>query len=113
MVATRVNLSKSGIESLDLIRPGGHTFHFDSLSGGAKEQVAAAARLAMAEILAADHDGCLPVVFDDAFAYTDPERVQSLQRMLSLASLRGLQVILLTCTPTEYSAFGAHETRLP
>ena len=109
----RVNLSKSGIESLDLIRPGGHTFHFDSLSGGAKEQVAAAARLAMAEILAADHDGCLPVVFDDAFAYTDPERVQSLQRMLSLASLRGLQVILLTCTPNEYSAFGAHETRLP
>lgn len=52
----RVNLSKSGIESLDLIRPGGQTFHFDSLSGGAKEQVAAAARLAMAEILAADQD---------------------------------------------------------
>jgi uncharacterized protein YhaN len=66
----------------------------------------------MAEILAADHDGCLPVVFDDAFAYTDPERVQSLQRMLNLAALRGLQVIVLTCAPNDYSAFGAREVSI-
>lgn len=66
----------------------------------------------MAEILAADHDHCLPVVFDDAFAYTDPDRVQALQRMLNLAAIRGLQIIVLTCTPTDYSAFGASELRL-
>jgi uncharacterized protein YhaN len=66
----------------------------------------------MAEILAADHDHGLPVVFDDAFAYTDPDRVQALQRMLNLAAIRGLQVIVLTCTPTDYSAFGASELRL-
>ena len=108
----RVNLSDTGIEGLDLIRAGDPAFGFSALSGGAKEQVAAAVRLAMAEILAADHDGCLPILFDDAFAYTDPERVQSLQRMLNLAALRGLQVIILTCAPADYSAFGASEARL-
>lgn len=108
----RVNLSDAGIQGLDLIRAGDPAFGFSSLSGGAKEQVAAAVRLAMAEILATDHDGCLPILFDDAFAYTDPERVQSLQRMLNLAALRGLQVIVLTCAPADYSAFGAKESRL-
>jgi len=110
--ALRVNLSETGIAGLDLIRSGDPTFGFAALSGGAREQVAAAVRLAMAEILAADHDGCLPILFDDAFAYTDPERTQALQRMLNLAALRGLQVIVLTCTPTDYSAFGAVEFRL-
>ena len=38
----------------------------------------------MAEVLAADHDGILPLVFDDAFAYSDPEWVKILQRMLAL-----------------------------
>jgi DNA repair exonuclease SbcCD ATPase subunit len=108
----RVNLSETGIEGLELLRADDSTFNFQALSGGAKEQVAAAVRLAMAEILATDHDGCLPIVFDDAFAYADPERVQSLQRMLNLAALRGLQVIVLTCAPADYSAFGAEEIRL-
>ena len=107
-----MNLSDTGIEGIDLIRPGDPAFGFASLSGGAKEQVAAATRLAMAEILAADHDNCLPVLFDDAFAYTDPERTQALQRMLNLAAIRGLQVIVLTCTPNDYSAFGAREIRI-
>lgn len=103
----RVDLSDTGIAGLDLIRPGDPAFGFASLSGGAKEQVAAATRLAMAEILAADHDGCLPMVFDDAFAYTDPARVQALQRMLDLAAIRGLQIIVLTCTPADYTGLGA------
>jgi len=107
-----VNLSDTGIQGLDLIRTGDPALGVSSLSGGAKEQVAAAVRLAMAEILATDHDGCLPILFDDAFAYTDPERVQSLQRMLNLAALRGLQVIVLTCAPADYSAFGASEIRM-
>lgn len=99
---------------LRLFRPdfGGATFAFDTLSGGAREQTAGAVRLAMAEVLAADHDGCLPVVFDDAFAYSDPERVTSLQRMLDLAATRGLQVIILTCNPADYAALGARQTLL-
>lgn len=41
-----------------------------------------------------------PILFDDAFAYTDPNRIRSLHRMLDLATVRGLQVIILTCTPS-------------
>ncbi len=108
----RVTLTDEGIEGLDLIRPGDPAFGFDALSGGAREQVAAAVRLAMAEILAAGHDDCLPVVFDDAFAFTDPTRIASLQRMLDLAAQRGLQVIVLSCTPGDYSGLGAKVIRL-
>ncbi len=96
---------------LQLVRPkdNGGAIPFDALSGGAREQVAAAVRLAMAEVLAPDHDGCLPVVFDDAFAYSDPERVQVLQRMLDLAATNGLQVIVLSCNPSDYAALGARQ----
>ena len=85
---------------------------FAALSGGAREQAAAAMRLAMAEVLAAGHDGCLPIVLDDAFAYADPTRVQALQRMLDLAARRGLQPIVLTCTPGDYAALGARVVAL-
>lgn len=95
-----------------ITRPGAPTFAFDSLSGGAKEQVAAAVRLATAEILASSHNDCLPILFDDSFAYSDDNRVQSLQSMLDLAATRGLQVIVLTCTPAAYIGLGARETRL-
>ena len=108
----RLNFNEGGEQELEFIRPGQATSTFEALSGGAKEQVAAAVRLAMAEILASNHHGCLPLVFDDAFAYADSDRTQSLQRMLDLASSRGLQVILVTCTPSKYSALGAKETRL-
>lgn len=88
------------------------SFAFDSLSGGTREQTAAAVRLAVAELLAADHDGCLPIIFDDAFAHSDPDRVNQLQRMLDLAATRGLQVIILTCNPGDYSALGAKQITL-
>jgi DNA repair exonuclease SbcCD ATPase subunit len=105
-----VVLTDNAFSGLQIFRPGKEVgaIRFDSLSGGTKEQVAAAMRLALAEVLAADHAGCLPVVFDDAFAYSDPDRVQALQRMLDLAAARGMQVIVLTCTPSDYSSLGAH-----
>jgi hypothetical protein len=92
---------------------GNVVFEFNELSGGAQEQVSAAFRLAMAEILAAEHDGCLPVVFDDSFVSTDPGRMRNLQRMLDLAASRGLQVIVLSCDPGRYAALGAATVRLP
>jgi len=52
------------------------------------------------------------VVFDDAFAYSDPERVVSLQRMLDLGAERGLQIIILTCNPADYAALGARQVLL-
>ncbi len=88
------------------------TFEFSVLSGGAKEQVGIAMRLAMAGVLAEAHDGCLPIVLDDAFANSDPDRVKVLQRMLYLAAEKGLQVIVLTCNPADYGTLGAKEVRL-
>lgn len=110
----QVDFENNEFSGLRLSRPGfgGTPFAFDTLSGGAKEQTAAAVRLAMAEVLAADHGGCLPVVFDDAFAYSDPERVNQLQRMLDLAATRGLQVIILTCNPADYASLGAKTVAL-
>lgn len=98
--------------ALSITRPGTPTFPFDALSGGAREQVAAAVRLATAEILAASHHGCLPILFDDSFAYSDDERIRALQSMLDLAATRGLQVIVLSCTPASYIGFGARDIRL-
>ena len=105
----QVELEANEFQRLTLLRSGvdSTAFEFDTLSGGAKEQTAAAVRLAMAELLAADYEGCLPVVFDDAFAYSDPERVSKVQRMLDLAASRGLQIIVLTCNPADYAALGA------
>ena len=76
-------------------------FGFDVLSTGAREQFAAALRVTMAEVLAEAYDGSLPVLFDDAFANSDPERQAGVYRMLQKASEQGLQVILLTCDPEQ------------
>jgi DNA repair exonuclease SbcCD ATPase subunit len=96
------------LAGIELSREAGTgAFAFDSLSGGTREQVAAAVHLAIAELLAAGFDNALPVVFDDAFAHSDPARVTELQRMLDLAARRGLQVIILTCDPAGYASLGA------
>jgi DNA repair exonuclease SbcCD ATPase subunit len=105
----QMTLEDHRFTGLRITRPGetAGAISFSALSGGAREQVAAAVRLGMAEVLASAHAGVLPVVFDDAFAYADPSRVQILQRMLDLAAHRGLQVIVLTCTPNDYAGLGA------
>lgn len=115
---TRVSLTLAGdgegFSDLTVTRPGvaSDSFAFSELSGGTQEQVAAAIRLAMAEILAGGSGGCLPIVFDDAFTNCDPERIGLLQRMLDLAAKRGIQVIVLSCNPTDYHMFGATEIDL-
>ena len=93
-----------GFGGLQLMR-GGEFYDFHQLSGGMKEQLAAALRLSMADVLKGNHDGCLPLVFDDAFTNSDPERVQIVKQMLGTAVERGLQVILLTCYPGAYGGF--------
>ncbi len=92
---------------------GNVSWDFASLSGGTKEQVAAAFRLAMAEILAEGHGGTLPIIFDDAFTNADAGRQQKLQRLLDLAADRGLQVIVFSCTPEDYIGLGGREVSLP
>ncbi|MFM7312937.1 MAG: AAA family ATPase [Cyanobium sp.] len=100
-----------GFEGLQL-RRGGEFYAFEALSGGMREQLAAALRLSMADVLKDAHDGCLPVVFDDAFTNSDPERIALVRRMLQTAVQRGLQVILLTCDPLAYGAFAEQVIQL-
>jgi DNA repair exonuclease SbcCD ATPase subunit len=112
-VRVDVDWTDSGTSNtIRITRPGTPQFAFGTLSGGAREQVAAAVRLATAEILATAHNGCLPILFDDSFAYSDKDRIQSLQSMLELAANRGLQVLVLSCTPSDYIGLGAKETFL-
>jgi DNA repair exonuclease SbcCD ATPase subunit len=102
---SRLTLSRRGA--------GNATFEFSQLSSGAKEQAAAAFRLAMAEVLAEDHDGSLPVIFDDAFVNSDARRQRVLQRLLDLAATRGLQVVVLSCRPENYATLGGVNITLP
>jgi DNA repair exonuclease SbcCD ATPase subunit len=85
-------------------------FAFDTLSTGAREQVATALRLGVAEVLAEAHGGVLPLVFDDAFAYSDPDRLKLLRRMLFRAAESGLQIIVLSCNAVDYDGLGTRVT---
>lgn len=91
--------ARTGFQQLQWRRGTEAAFAFDVLSTGAREQFAAALRVTMAEVLAEAYDGSLPVLFDDAFANSDPERQAGVFRMLQQAADQGLQVILLTCDP--------------
>ncbi|WP_411870848.1 hypothetical protein [Vulcanococcus limneticus] len=90
-----------GFQDLQL-RQGSEAYDFEKLSGGMREQLAGALRLALAEVLQPAYDGCLPLVFDDAFTNSDPQRLPGLRRMLRLAIEHGVQVVLLSCDPAAY-----------
>lgn len=97
---------------LHLRRPDRGVHAFTELSAGTREQVAGIFRLALAELLAADHDGCLPMVLDDSFVNADPERMQRLHALLDAAAASGLQVILVTCDPLAHTTLGAQQVDL-
>jgi len=104
----------SCLESFELDRSQnrGGVHDFNSLSHGTREQVALALRLAMAELLATDHNDCLPIVLDDAFTNADSDRREKLKSLLYQASQSGLQIILLSCHPENYSGLSASEAGL-
>jgi hypothetical protein len=79
----------------------GRTVPYESLSGGAKEQLGILARLAGAALVAADDT--VPVVIDDALGFSDPARLQRMGTVFGTVGDRG-QVIVLTCQPDRYSA---------
>ena len=60
------------------------------------------AHLAIAEALRDGHDGCLPLLFDDAFTNSDPMRLEAVGSMLRQAVDLGLQVVVLSCDPDPY-----------
>jgi hypothetical protein len=77
----------------------GCTVPYESLSGGAKEQLGILARLAGAALVA--KEDTVPVVIDDALGFADPGRLDSMRKVLGDLGDRG-QVIVLTCTPGRY-----------
>ena len=94
---------KDGLQELGLQREG-TLFAFNQLSGGMKEQLNAALRIAIAETLKERHGGCLPLLFDDAFTNTDAHRLKGVLEMLKLAVSRGLQIVVLSCDPEPYKS---------
>ncbi len=77
----------------------GCTVPYESLSGGAKEQLGILARLAGAALVA--KEDAVPVLIDDALGFTDPERLAKMGEVFDTLGAHG-QVIVLTCTPARY-----------
>jgi hypothetical protein len=77
----------------------GCTVPYESLSGGAKEQLGILARLAGAALVA--KEDAVPILIDDALGFTDPDRLVRMAAVFDTLGERG-QVIVLTCTPARY-----------
>lgn len=86
---------------------GGRTVGYESLSGGAKEQIGIVARLACASLVATEDT--VPVVIDDALGFTDPDRLTRMSAVFDSVGGDG-QVIVLTCSPDRYA--GIEDARL-
>jgi energy-coupling factor transporter ATP-binding protein EcfA2 len=76
---------------------------FDSLSGGAKEQVSILVRLALAEVLGEKEP--LPVVLDDCLVNTDRARLGEMLRILYRAAKKQ-QILVLSCHDLELDRLG-------
>ena len=88
----------------------GVTVPYESLSGGAKEQLGILARLAGAALVA--KEDTVPVVVDDALGFTDPDRLARMGEVFDTMGAHG-QVIVLTCSPDRYDGVkGAHRIDL-
>ncbi|MEM7707134.1 MAG: AAA family ATPase [Pseudomonadota bacterium] len=75
----------------------------ESLSVGAQEQLSLLTRLAAAQIVSSA--GGVPVIFDDALGFADPQRLNSMGAAFAAAG-RSCQVIVLTCTPGRFQNIG-------
>jgi hypothetical protein len=87
----------------------GKTIPIQSLSGGAKEQLAVIVRLACGQIVTAG-DGGVPIILDDVLGFTDPSRRETMGAVLSQAG-RTAQVIIFTCDPDRYRQVGGATVR--
>jgi uncharacterized protein YhaN len=84
----------------------GCTVPYESLSGGAREQLGILARLAGAALVA--KEDTVPVMIDDALGFTDPDRLARMAAVFDTVGDRG-QVIVLTCTPGRYDGIAEAE----
>jgi DNA repair exonuclease SbcCD ATPase subunit len=77
----------------------GDAVSLDSVSGGEREQIHLATRLALAEVLAKEERQM--VVLDDVMTYTDAGRMARVMAILEEEDHR-LQIVILTCHPERY-----------
>jgi hypothetical protein len=88
----------------------GRTVPYESLSGGAKEQLGIVARLAGAALVAKEDS--VPVIIDDALGFTDSQRLANMGAVFDAVG-GDAQVLVLTCSPRRYdSVDGAHHIEL-
>jgi uncharacterized protein YhaN len=81
----------------------GDAVSLDSVSGGEREQIHLATRLALAEVLAREERQM--VVLDDVMTFTDAGRMARVLAVLEEEAQR-LQIIVLTCHPERYRGLG-------
>ncbi|MCW2651630.1 MAG: hypothetical protein JWR32_2606 [Mycobacterium sp.] len=88
----------------------GRTVPYESLSGGAKEQLGIVTRLAGAALVA--KEDTVPVIIDDALGFSDADRLAKMGAVFDAVGGDG-QVIVLTCSPARYDSIdGAHRIEL-
>jgi uncharacterized protein YhaN len=87
------------------IQRDGQGEEFESLSGGTQEQLAVLTRLAFAELLLGQGRPAT-VILDDALAFSDDERIESMFDVLMRAGER-VQIIIMTCRKRLFTRLGA------
>ncbi len=87
------------------IQRAGQREDFDVLSGGTKEQLAVLTRLALAELLLGQGRPAT-VILDDALAFSDDDRIESMFDVLMRAGDK-VQIIVLTCRKRLFTRLGA------
>jgi chromosome segregation ATPase len=87
------------------IQRSGQREDFDMLSGGTKEQLAVLTRLAFAELLLGQGRPAT-VILDDALAFSDDDRIESMFDVLMRAGDK-VQIIVLTCRKRLFTQLGA------
>jgi hypothetical protein len=83
----------------------GHTEDYGVLSGGTQEQLAVLSRIAFAELLLAQNRPAA-VILDDALAFSDDDRIESMFDVLMRAG-DNVQIIVLTCRKKLFARLGA------
>jgi hypothetical protein len=103
------HMPRQAVRSLNLriagIQRDGQGEEFESLSGGTQEQLAVLTRLAFAELLLGQGRPAT-VILDDALAFSDDERIESMFDVLMRAGER-VQIIILTCRKRLFTRLGA------
>ncbi|ARP89107.1 hypothetical protein CAL14_01340 [Bordetella genomosp. 9] len=89
---------------------GPETAPFETLSFGAREQLALIARLAYADLLRESGRPTL-IILDDALVHSDEARLAQMKRVLFDAGTRH-QILLFTCHPSQWRDLGAAPRRL-